>query len=447
MAIDIQQPNYSGLIAIAGKSAPLNIQPTGALGLQALQQGQANQAAIRADALAKAQLQQQGQLGLLSNQTQRRALDLQAQQQQRQGLLEQSQQNLAQQQFQQQGSQNAAENAYKQQLLAQQGALGQAGIDVDKQRLAQDSLAKEVAKLAQEKKETLEEKGALAAYGLVAMKGAKTPEEAQQIRTEIINETLAKKHISPEMAKALGAMPLTGFTNFLTHQAMVFDGISKYKEAMDANKEKTSQLKSITHTNEDGSTTVEEYVDPTAAAKTKSQNTLNDRSQALLKLREMKNSFDPKYFTDIEQFKQGVSAQAERKSGVPLVGAGLDRAAEYLTGKNKEDRATDLNRFTGYMNAVEQFFNQTYKQPMTGAAVGKEELANLRAKYLSGDMSPSEAKGALDQLIKKYVGEKEFEQNFLGKGANVSSSVRDRMIADGHSPEEVDAFLAKKLGQ
>ena len=82
MAIDIQQPNYGGLVALAGKSAPLNIAPTGALGLQALQQRQANDASLRDDAARRMALQQQGQLGLLSNQTQNRALDLQAQQQQ-----------------------------------------------------------------------------------------------------------------------------------------------------------------------------------------------------------------------------------------------------------------------------------------------------------------------------------------------------------------------------
>ncbi len=442
MAIDVQQPNLAGLAAIAGKSAPLNIAPTGALGLQALQQRQAQEASLRADALAKAQMMQQGQLAMGSQGIQQQAMDLQAQQQARQGLLDQGNLDMRQQEFTQKGAQDAAQNAYSQQQLAQQGAIGQGAVDVDKMKLVLDQ-QKQMAELIKgNKKQEVQEKGAFASYALMAMKGAKTPEEAQQIRTEILREGLDKGFYDKDQVKQAASLPLSQFTALAQSELIKYGVAKEYHDTQDA--AKGPQAGSHIEFNPDG-TLASISVDPTLAAKTKAQETVNDRSQALEKLGEMKRDFDPKWFSRLNQSQIWLSKQAELNKGIPGLEGATEAAASYLTGKDKEKRAEDIGKATSYMNAVEQFFNQSYKQPMTGAAVGKEELKGLRAGYLSGDMSPSEYVGALEQLIHKYTGESEFNKNFLKKGSDVTSSenegLRQYFKQNGKTNAEIDAYF------
>ena len=234
MAIDIQQPNYSGLVAIAGKSAPLNIAPTGALGLQALQQGQANQASLRDAALRQQAIQQQGQLGLLTNQTQNRALDMQNMQQQRQGLLAKNAQTLEQQKLGMQGSQFQDEMELKRDQMALQGQQAAGDADLKNRILAEDVAKRQMVELMADKKEKIQEKGAFASYGLIAMKGAKSSEEAQQIKMEFLREAGEKKLMSPEELKAASQMPISQFQNALKYKVMQFGQVKEYRDMMDA---------------------------------------------------------------------------------------------------------------------------------------------------------------------------------------------------------------------
>lgn len=446
MAIQVNDPNLSGLTAIAGHGpGNFSIAPTGALGLQALQQRNTQENALRQAQFERMQLQQQGglqlgQQGILRDQMQQ------------QGLLAQQQQGLDQQKMAQQDAQfGQSLGADKEKLYA---TLGQRDKEVDSEQYktnvqaAMKTQEMQMKQLLEEKKETIKEKGAFASYGLLAMKGAKTPEEAQQIRNEIIKEAISKGHISKEEAQGSLKLPISEFQNGLMYKVMQYGAADEYKKMNDANKPTIDKSGMHMEFNPDGSLASYSQ-DPTLAAKTKAQETINDRSQALAKLGEMKSGFDPKLFTNLNQGKMWIAKKAERNKDIPIIGDVLESAAQYVTGKNPEERGEDIKKATAYMNAVEQFFNQSYKQPMTGAAVGKDELVGLRAGYLSGDMSASEYVGALEQLMKKYTGEKEFNQNFLRKGSDVSSGasmsgVRERMIQDGHSPEEVDAYLAKR---
>ncbi len=422
MAIDIQAPNLSGLTAIAGKSAPLNLAPTGALGLQALQQRQANDASLRANALANMQLSQQGRIAQGSQNLQRQALDLQAQQQNRQGLLAQSELGMKQQQLGMQDAQFQDELGLKEKQLGQRNLEQIQDVDLKHRILAERTAKNQMAKLKEEKKETIQEKGAFASYGLLAMKDAKTSEEAQQIRTEILKEAESKQYMTPEEIKGAMQLPISQFQNGLKYKVMQFGQVKEYKEMLAAQTPKSTSSGTQIEYDAEGNVSAIN-IGPTQAAKTKAEGVVNDRSQALLKLGELQKNFDPSYFTNLTQGKNWVSKQAEVNKGIPLVGTALDKAAEYSTGKKGEERAKDIQKFTDYANSVEQFFNQTYKQPMTGAAVGEEELKKLRSGYLSGDMSASEYKGALDQLIRKYTGEEEFNKNFLKKGVDVSTDI------------------------
>ncbi len=450
MTIDVQQPNYAGLVALAGKNAALNIAPTGALGLQALQQSQANQASMRDDAARRVALQQQGQLGLLSNHTQNRALDIQAQQQQRQGLLAQNELGLKQQQLGMQNSQFQDEMGFKKDQLNQQGAEHEQDADLKNRILAEDTAKRQMAELLAEKKEQIQEKGAFASYGLLAISGAESTEEANQIRSEILKEAGSKGFMKPEEIKAASQMPISQFQNGLKYKLMQYGQVNEYKAMVDT--QKPAADKSGTQIQMDANGNIASInVSPTMASKTKTEETINDRSQALLKLGELQKNFDPSYFTNLKQGENWLSKQAEVNKGIPLVGTGLDKAAEMVSGKKSEDRAADIQKFTDYANSVEQFFNQTYKQPMTGAAVGEEELKKLRSGYLSGDMSASEYKGALDQLIRKYAGEAEYNKNYLRKGVDVTpgpsvtdDGLRQYFKQHGKSDAEIDTWFKNR---
>ena len=215
MAIDVQPPNYSGLVALAGKSAPLNLQPTGALGLQALQQAQANEAALRQSSLQQAQLQQAGQLGLLTNQTQQQQNAQQAQYQQ--GLLQNStQQNagaaaqaaatLQQNALKNQGTQSLETAKYLQTGQNQQATQANA-----QQKNMLDAHKQVMDQLNKDSEKVLKEKGAHAAYTIMALRDAKTSEAGNLIRTESLKEAVTKGYVSKEDSERLAKMPLSQF--------------------------------------------------------------------------------------------------------------------------------------------------------------------------------------------------------------------------------------------
>ncbi len=447
MAIDIQQPNYSGLVAIAGKNAPLNLQPTGALGLQALQQQQANQASLRSDAMGRMQLAQQGQLGLLSNRTQNRAMDLQQQQQNRQGLLAQANQNLDQQKLAQQGNQFQSELGLKQQQMAMQGLEHKDQQDLKNRILAEQTAKDQMTKLMSEGKQAVHEKGAFASYGLLAMSGAKTPEEAAQIKAEILKEAADKKYMTAEELKAASQMPISQFQNGLKYKVMQFGQVKEYKDMMDAQQPAKSAngLSVIQHA--DGSTEITST--PTQSTKSEIQKDIKNTEKAMTQIGKLKNDYNPDYFTYKGQADAYISKEAEKSKGTPGLESVSNLAAKVLTGKSPEERADFIEKRSKYMNNIEQVFN-TYKKEITGAAAGEREIEMLRKSFLNGDMAPSEFQGAMEQVVSKYKSEADINKNVLNKGIDVSSTqdpVRAKMISDGHSPEEVDAYLAKKRGK
>jgi hypothetical protein len=92
-------------------------------------------------------------------------------------------------------AQNAQENASKNALMNRTLDISENDKKADNAVNAQKA---EWVKLLAEKKEAIHEKGAFAAYGLMAMNGAKTPEEGNTARNEIVKEALAKGFMSKE---------------------------------------------------------------------------------------------------------------------------------------------------------------------------------------------------------------------------------------------------------
>lgn len=441
MAINIQQPNYGGLVALAGKSAPLNIAPTGALGLQALQQSQSNAASLRDDAARRMALQQQGQLGLLSNQTQNRALDLQAQQQRRQGLLAQSEMDLNKAKLGMQGSQFQDELGFKQDQLAQQGQQLSGDLDLKNRILAEDIAKRQMVELMADNKEKIQEKGAFASYGLIAMNGAKSSEEAQQIKMEILRDAADKKIMSPQELKAASQMPISQFQNALKYKVMQFGQVKEYKDMLDVQKPATSASGTQISFNEDGS--IASYSStPTQATKSEIQKDIKNNEKASAQIDKLEANYNPDYFTYKGQADIAVSKFAEKSKGTPGLESVSNLAASVMTGMSKEERADFIAKRSEYMNNMEQVFN-TYKNEITGAASGEKELESLRKSFLNGDMSPSEFKGAMAQVVSKYKSEADINKSALTKGIDVSPDI----VSQYQSMPEYQGWSADKIGR
>ena len=191
MPLQINAPDLSGLNVRS--SGGLNIAPTGALGLQAIQTASSVSSARRQAELEQARLQQQA---MIANQQ----AALRQQEMARQSSIANQQAILERQRMAQQGNQFAQGQALDAAKLAQTDRLDERKIGVMEQQMAAEAQQKEMAKLIDMDKQVLNKRGAFASYGLMSLKGAKTPEEAQQIKTEILKEAVAEGHISKEEA-------------------------------------------------------------------------------------------------------------------------------------------------------------------------------------------------------------------------------------------------------
>ena len=417
MAINIQQPNYSGLVAIAGKSAPLNIAPTGALGLQALQQRQSNEAAIRSAALQKMQLQQQGQLGLLSNRTQNRAMDIQAAQAQNEMALKSRQLGM-------QGSQFQEELGFKRDQLSQQGDIAESEIDVRNRALAEKMAEAQMKELSNMKKEDLKERGAFASYGLLAMNGAKSPEEANQYRVEFLKEAGEKGFMTAEELKVASKLPLSQFQNALKYKIMQFGQVKEYKDMLAAQTPKEDKKSGInTITLPDGTQITTST--PTSKVTGDLQKDLVFAEDNLNQLKQVINSV-PSNFFGASALKQDATTIREWAQGIPGVGS--------IVGPSEKDKG-ELEDFSKVQGKIKNLAMTTIKQ-LSGLSYTDKQLEFMN------DIVPQVGRGAVESVFKGK------SKNLLEFYEQVKKG-RQELLKDGidlNHPEYEEKMLAKMKG-
>lgn len=271
VALDISPVNYAALAALAANSGGVNLQNPGALGLQGLQQQQTQLDNQQKNALQLAQLQQQGGLALGQQNLQRQELAMQDRN--RQGLLAQNQGELDLKRaiMQQQGAQNADSTMLEQQKLQMLGGQHTDNVALKQQELMQEQLQREMAKLLDLKKEKLQERGAFAANALVAMKGAKTPTEAQLIKTEILKEAQSSGILTKEQAEQARKMSHSQFTNMVQYETIKLNHVAEVKSLLDANEEKKETKPGEVSFKQSPDGTIEYSSTPTTENITKSQ--------------------------------------------------------------------------------------------------------------------------------------------------------------------------------
>ena len=405
MAIDIQQPNYSGLVALAGKNAALNIAPTGALGLQALQQRQSNDASLRADALARMQMAQQGQLGLLSNQTQNRALDLQDTQQQRQGLLDQNNLLMRQQEFGQKSAQDTISNVYNQQQLAQQGSHFNQEIELRNRIQAEDTAKRQMAEMMEEKKEALHEKGAAASYGLIALSNAKSPEEAHKLSVELMKDAVTKKLVSEKEADAFLKAPLTERINMLKYKVMQTGFAKEMRDLREATEVKETGSGSQTITLPDG--TVIQSSTPTDPVKGQVQKDVIFAEDNVKQLRQVVDSV-PDNFFGAAAYKQTATAWREWGEKIPGIGP--------LVEPDAKDKS-ELESYSGLQGKIRNLAMNTIKQLSGLSYTDKQlEFMNDLIPQIGPNAVKSEFRGKAKNLLSFYEEIKRARQELLKEG-------------------------------
>lgn len=444
MALSINPVDFRGF-SLGGSGTP-QLPNIGALGLQAIQaqmQSRDNAAQLAAqERMNMARVRSSDEAMLRQNILERQKMNMQQNQFNQNYKLDQGKLGLLQ-------SQNAAENALKQQQLDQSSALDNQKIDLaaveqkynmwkEQQRAAQDGLKLEMAQLAGKKKDELDSMGAFAVNGRMAMNSVKDPNDARVMQLEILNEAEKNGYINKDMAKQMRQMPVSSFKNALEFKILQLDKVKEYKAMNDIQTPKTGSSSSLEIVQPDG--TVVKMQGLSGAAQSETQKSLMGNEKALSQFAKIEKDYDPAYFTYANQAGAKLSKEAEKSSGIPGLAQGTELLANMTTGMSKEDRAKFLAKRAGYMNKVDQVFN-TYKKEITGAAAGEREIEQLRASFLNGDMSPSEFKGALEEVVSKYKSEADQYKSALGKGIEVNTGQKPL------SEMTLEELMALKRGQ
>ncbi len=446
MAISINPVDFRGF-ALGGGGTP-QLPNVGALGLQALQMRMAQQDREAQERMNLARIRSADEAMLRQNILDRDRLNIQQNQFNKNLGLDKRKMGLLE-------SQNAAENMFKQQQLDQSGMLDNRKIDLAfveqkynawkaMQENARENLKLEMIQLKDKKKDEIDAMGAFAVNGRMAMNSIKDPNDARVMQLEILNEAEKNGYITKDMAKQMRNMPVSGFKNALEFKILQLDKVKEYQAMNDIQNPKSPQSGSLEIVQPDG--TVVKMQSLNQAAATENQKNLMSKQESLSQFDKIEKEYDPSYFTYTNKAGAKASSEAEKLKGVPGLEQGSELLANTLTGMSKEDRAKFLAKRANYLNSVDQVFNQ-YRKEITGAAAGEQEIERLRKSFLNGDMSPSEFKGSLEQVVSKYKAEAEQYKSALGAGVEVNSRTdyfRQGLKAKGYSDEEIDTFLKSK---
>ena len=312
---------------------------------------------------------------------------------------------------------------------AQQG-IAERKLDLEAQRMEHARIMQQeklsMQKLLADKKENISAMGAFATNARLKMEDAGDPEEAKSLQDDFIDQAIDNKFIEKEEGAKLKKLPISKFKDALDFQIMKLGKVREYyniKGKLDKAEGKGAQG-GMTITRPDGTTI--QIAEPTAPVKTQLQKDIIDRTQALKELAPIRQNFNKEYLTYRGQAGLEASKMAEKAEGIPIVGDVLGGVAGALTGRDPKDREKFVSDATSYLNAVERFFQQRYRKPITGAQAAINELKVLRKSFLSGDMSPSEFQGALDSIVQNYAGEADFKKNVLQEG--VDTTTQDQLI-------------------
>lgn len=450
MALDLQSPNFSGTAAIAGRGiSNLGLESAGALGLQAVQTLKQEEAAKRQAALEQMRIGQEGGLALAQQGIAR------------QGLLQQqdqfNQEQANKERANAQGlSQYAQERADKLTGIDQIDAQKKAELDLEKQKFMMVKQQQEMAKLVDEKAEKLHEKGAFASYGLLAMNQAKTPEEAQSLRMEILKEAKDKGFIDDTEYKNGTQSSISMFKNMLGYKVMQTGMAKEYQDML------PKPVK-----NQQGN--VSFSMDPTTGAVNFSsvltKPVAGDAQKDIISAEDNLNELDkitssvPDEFFGANAVAQPINKVREWAQNLPVIGS-------VVKPDEKTKKTTEL--YSNLQGGLQNMSMQIIKE-LSGVAYSDSQLAFL--KEILPTIGPTSIKseflGRAANLKEFFNRVKATREDLLSKGITIdnpqykeemlsnmksmvnqsapsedkNSALRQFLLNKGHSPEQVDQYL------
>lgn len=389
MTVNINPPNFSGLAAAASNNTGnVNLPVPGALGLKGLELGLDQENARRQAMLEMMRQRQQSELVL----QQQGLLSRRFEQDPRQMLLRQQDPRQLQRGPAQPNPVKEAENQFL------------------------ESSKMDMAKLLNEGKDSIKEKGSFAAYAKLAMDKAKTPEEANQIRTEILKEALTKKYIDKEEAVFAAKLPISQFKDRLSYKIMQYGVVHEYNAMADKSKKEEVGVSGLT-----------------APTKTKAQ---QDISSADENIRALKNLYDnvPEKFFGISALGQKLTKAQEIGKNIPIVGSLIEPSAEA-----KES----LKQYSKF-NADVQHLALTIIKQLSGVQYSDKQLEFL--KEILPDIgvfqTRPELKGRAESLIDYFNYVKRSRKELLSSGVKLTPEEYETQLLDKMEkyPEEDDLF-------
>jgi len=412
--LDIQPPNFGGLAGLAGTRGGVELTNPGALGLQGLQINNSRIDNLQKNRLQQQQLLQQGQSALMENANRRNMANIAADQVNQQAYTADQENQLGRDRLaemtrQAEAAQNQTnmENAAKNALMNRTLDISESDKKTDNALNAQKA---EWAKLLADKKEAIHAKGAQASYGLMAMNNAKTPEEANMARNEIIKDSLEKGYLSKDQVDTVSKLPLSQFKALLGSQVIQFGAAKEMKDVMDAQKSTTNPGDVKMSVDAAGNMTY------TKAASKPEQGKLEaDLVGADDSIREIKDLVEkaPSNFFGAGAVKQDATWYKEWGQNIPLVG-------KYIKPSDK-----DKSELSDYSAIQSQVKNQSMNiiKTLSGLSYTDKQLEfmNEIVPALGKGAVESEFRGKGKNLLRYFEQLKQNRANLLAQGIPVSS--------------------------
>jgi hypothetical protein len=439
MPITLNAPNFMGPAELARvRDGTLGLENSSTALLGGMQVGNETEK----NTVTREAIQQQGQLGLLSNSLDEQKLQQQGQmnqatvadQQQKnataqqatnqmgqfqQGQLAATQQSNAQQAQQQQQQNAIAQGTLtnQQQATTQQGAYQQGELQNTQQKQAQDTQNQQFQQMMGMKKEDLMQRGAFASYGLLALQNAPTADAANQVAQTFSQQAVTKGYMTQDEATQFNQLPRFQQMSLVSGDVAAGGTAVQSKDLAQAN---AAANKSGTITLPDGSQ-ASRLTPPEISA---TQKEIIGAQTSLEQLNKLNQNVQSNWFGAGATFGPEVTGKQLTMSNAPVIG----------------------NAFTPSKEDTDNYQNYTNYQ-----ANANISILNAAKTLVGGRPNMTDLK--LIQNSMPTVGPNSTQAEFNGRMQQVTSAlqsaiqIKQQLLQHGlkMSPDDASSLLAKAL--
>lgn len=322
------------------------------------------------------------------------------------------------------GRQQAIENDQKQQQIDVQGRyadIASRNSDLQEQQSKMQQAQMAIEQMSKLEESKLNQITGLSAAGIIRLESAKSPEELEIAKNDIISMSVGEGVLTEDQAKAF--MELSP-QQLLSTLHFYYQTGSKGAELKNLRGDKDKGVGGSTVTLPDG--TVIQTQTPTDPTMNEAQKSIVSNEKILSDvevLEEQFNSFqkDPvmKGFLTVKGRHNLAAANAsEDYEGYPIVGSVVQKGAQLFTGMSKEEQKEYIQKGEQFNTTIEQLFN-AYRVEVTGAAAALAELDRLQKSYLNKEINGEQFIGRAQAIVDKAKRENKIDGSVLTQGVPV----------------------------